>query len=53
MTTRGRDRRFAGQIPGLAPTAGEAEEPVPLTGAGPVAVQFQPPEGLRPGSSAR
>ena len=48
-TNRGRDRRFAGQTPGLTPTSGAVEEPVPLTGAGPVAVQFQPPEGLRPG----
>jgi len=48
-TNRGRDRRFAGQTPGLTPTSGAVEEPVPLIGAGPVAVQFQPPEGLRPG----
>jgi uncharacterized membrane protein YgcG len=46
---RGRDRRYAGQTPGLVPAAGGVEERVPLVGAGPVAVQFQPPEGLRPG----
>jgi hypothetical protein len=46
---RGRDRRYAGQTPGLVPPAGGVDERVPLVGAGPVAVQFQPPEGLRPG----
>jgi hypothetical protein len=46
---RGRDRRYAGQTPGLVPPSGGVDEPVPLIGAGPVAVQFQPPEGLRPG----
>jgi hypothetical protein len=46
---RGRDRRYAGQTPGLVPAAGGVDERVPLVGAGPVAVQFQPPEGLRPG----
>jgi predicted membrane protein DUF2207 len=45
----GRDRRYAGLTPGLAPTTGSTEERVPLTGAGPVAVQFQPPAGLLPG----
>ena len=49
VTNRGRDRRFAGQTPGSGADSGAVEEPVPLTGAGPVAVQFQPPEGLRPG----
>lgn len=56
VATRGRDRRFVGLTPGLAPgvstggiSASAADEPVPLAGAGPVAVQFQPPEGLRPG----
>lgn len=51
---RGRDRRYAGITPGLSPGRGTAEvgtreEPVPLAGREPVAVQFQPPEGLRPG----
>ena len=48
---RGRDRRFVGQVPGLAPAPGEAavEELRPWgdTGEGPV--EWQPPEGLRPG----
>jgi hypothetical protein len=47
--SRGRDRRFAGVTPGLAGGDGSPEEAVPLTGAGAVAVAFQPPEGLRPG----
>ncbi len=52
LGTRGRDRRFAGQTPGLLPPSGAAaasDEPVPWTGRGAVAVQFQPPPGLRPG----
>ncbi len=49
VASRGRDRRYAGQTPGLTPTAGAVEERVPLAGAGAVAVQFQPPAGLRPG----
>ena len=47
--SRGRDRRYAGLTPGLTATEGAPTEAVPLTGAGAVAVQFQPPEGLRPG----
>jgi uncharacterized membrane protein YgcG len=47
--TKGRDRRFAGVTPGLVATGGARQEPVPIVGAGPVAVQFAPPEGLRPG----
>jgi uncharacterized membrane protein YgcG len=47
--TTGRDRRFAGVTPGVVATGGAHQEPVPLVGAGPVAVQFTPPEGLRPG----
>jgi uncharacterized membrane protein YgcG len=48
---RGRDRRYAGQIPGLVPAPGqlEVERRMPLRGAGPVAVEFAPPDGLRPG----
>lgn len=51
VTTRGRDRRFADQVPGQVPAPGMEvlEEEVPLVGSGPVAVQFRPPEGLRPG----
>jgi hypothetical protein len=49
---RGRDRRYVGQIPGLAPASGQlaVEEPRPLTGApaaGPV--EFAPPDAIRPG----
>ena len=48
--TRGRDRRYAGLTPGIVdPTSAAADEPVPLVGAGAVAVRFTPPEGLRPG----
>jgi hypothetical protein len=47
--TKGRDRRYAGQTPGLAPVGGGPDELVPLVQREPVAVQFQPPEGLRPG----
>jgi hypothetical protein len=47
--TRGRDRRFAGQTPGLTPVGDGPDEAVPLVDRTPVAVQFQPPEGLRPG----
>jgi hypothetical protein len=49
VATKGRDRRFAGVTPGVLATGGAAQEPVPLIGAGPVAVQFSPPDGLRPG----
>lgn len=48
VVTRGRDRRYAGLTPGVLPAAGAPEEPAPLVGD-PVAVQFAPPEGLRPG----
>ena len=48
---KGRDRAYVGLTPGLEPGAGqsEADRRVPLVGKPPVAVQFQPPEGLRPG----
>jgi uncharacterized membrane protein YgcG len=48
---RGRDRRYAGQIPTLTPVAGETgkETPQPLFGRGPVAVEFAPPDDIRPG----
>jgi uncharacterized membrane protein YgcG len=49
VATKGRDRRFAGVTPGLVGQGGAEQEPVPVVGAGPVAVQFSPPEGLRPG----
>ncbi|MEO7979891.1 MAG: DUF2207 domain-containing protein [Sporichthyaceae bacterium] len=47
--TRGRDRRYAGLTPGLTSPEGSPDEPVPLVNRGAVAVQFQPPVGLRPG----
>jgi uncharacterized protein (TIGR04222 family) len=51
LDTKGRDRRFVGQTPGLQPAAGTpaADEAVPLISRAPVAVAFTPPEGLRPG----
>jgi len=45
---RGRDEQYAGLTPGLAPVAGAAG-PVTHGQSGPVAVQFSPPEGVRPG----
>jgi len=45
---RGRDEQYAGLTPGLTPVAG-ASGPVTHGQAGPVAVQFAPPEGVRPG----
>jgi uncharacterized membrane protein len=48
---RGRDRRYVGQVPGLTPAAGDsaAETHKPVFGGPPVAVEFQPPDDLRPG----
>ena len=44
----GRDRVFAGQIPGLRPAPGQQETEV-IAGTGRVtSVQFTPPEGVRP-----
>ncbi len=45
---RGRDEQYAGLTPGLTPVAGAAG-PVTHGQGGPVAVQFSPPEGVRPG----
>jgi hypothetical protein len=52
--TRGRDRRWLGQVPGLDPAPGQpddegAAEPRPLFTSPAGAVEFQPPEGVRPG----
>ena len=45
---RGRDEQYAGLTPGLTPVA-DASGPVTHGQSGPVAVQFAPPEGVRPG----
>ncbi len=45
---RGRDEQYAGLTPGLSPVEG-APGPVTYGQKGPVAVQFAPPEGVRPG----
>ena len=45
---RGRDEQYAGLTPGLSPVEG-APGPVTQGEKGPVAVQFTPPEGIRPG----
>ncbi len=50
--TRGRDRRFAGQIPGLRPASGQSsdEEFRPILSSPEGPVEFVPPKGVRPGS---
>jgi Predicted membrane protein (DUF2207) len=45
---RGRDEQYAGLTPGLTPVAGASAE-VTHGQKGAVAVQFAPPEGVRPG----
>jgi len=45
---RGRDEQYAGLTPGLTPVAGTSG-PVTHGQKGPVAVQFAPPAGVRPG----
>ena len=45
---RGRDEQYAGLTPGLLPVEGSSG-PVTQGRAGPVAVQFEPPKGVRPG----
>lgn len=45
----GRDEQYAGLTPGLLPGVGEPDAPVVRGRSGPVAVQFHPPEGARPG----
>lgn len=48
--TRGRDRAYLGLTPGLFPTAPASEQTGPARRR-PVAVQFTPPEGVRPGAA--
>lgn len=45
---RGRDEQYAGLTPGLSPVGG-APGPITHGQNGPVAVQFTPPSGVRPG----
>ncbi len=47
----GRDRKYAGYLPGLAPGYGQTaeEKRKPLFGAPPVSVEFVPPDKVRPG----
>jgi uncharacterized membrane protein len=50
--TRGRDRRWVGQVPGLDPPTGTSDgatERRPLFTGPAGAVEFQPPDGIRPG----
>ncbi len=49
--TRGRDRRYIGQIMGLTPASGQADvqEYRPLFAKPDGAVEFAPPDGVRPG----
>lgn len=51
LWTRGRDRRYVGQVPGLAPAAGQQaiEQARPLFNRPDGAVEFAPPDGIRPG----
>ena len=47
----GRDRRYAGQIPGLKPMPGDTADKrrKPLFGGPPITVEFAPPDEVRPG----
>lgn len=47
----GRDRRYVGQIPGLAPAPGQSveERRQSLFDKPPIAVEFAPPDNMRPG----
>ena len=49
VLNRGRDERFAGQVPGLEPVdADAARERLPVIGLPPAAVDFVPQAGIRP-----
>jgi hypothetical protein len=51
LLRRGRDRRYVGQIPGLAPVSGSvaSEEMRPFGDSGEGPVEWSPPDNLRPG----
>ncbi len=51
LWSRGRDRRYVGQVMGLSPAAGQADvqEHRPLFAKADGAVEFAPPDGIRPG----
>lgn len=51
LWSRGRDRRYVGQVMGLTPAAGQADisEHRPLFANPDGAVEFAPPDGVRPG----
>lgn len=51
LWSRGRDRRYVSQVLGLTPAAGQfdAEEHRPLFAPAEGAVEFAPPDGIRPG----
>ncbi len=49
LRTTAVDEQYAGQIPGLVPVDGASGESVRRDYKAPVAVQFEPPPGMRPG----
>ncbi len=49
LRTTAVDEQYAGQIPGLSPIDGASGESVRRDYKAPVAVQFEPPPGMRPG----
>jgi uncharacterized membrane protein YgcG len=53
VSRRGRDRRYVGQVPGLSPVPGQpdGQEHRPLFTRPDGAVEFVPPEGVRPGQA--
>jgi uncharacterized protein (TIGR04222 family) len=51
LWSRGRDRRYRGQVPGLLPAPGQGadDEPLPLFTDPSGPVEFAPPDDIRPG----
>ncbi len=49
VTQRGRDQQYLGLTPGLTPVSGQDAAVGPADRRAPVAVQFHPPPGVRPG----